>query len=69
MNEEKEVYECNGNCENCSEETIKALEESLQETSERYVDLMNKFKALQDEYNKVCNHRDVLFEILSKMLM
>ena len=70
MSEENVNYSatCEG-CTSCSDEVIKSLEESLQETSERYVDLMNKFKALQDEYNKVCNHRDVLFEILNKMLM
>ena len=60
--------ECEG-CASCSSDVINSLEESLQETSKRYVDLMNKFKALQDEYNKVCSHRDILFEILNKMLM
>ena len=47
---------------------ILQLEQALEEVNAQYTDMRMKFKALQDEYNKVCTHRDVLFNILNKIL-
>lgn len=64
----------NNACSQCSveieylQDSIKQLEDALEDNNAKYMDILNKFRALQEEYNKVCNHRDILFSILDKIL-
>lgn len=54
-----------------SEDYMKIVEElndTLDEANQNYIDLLNKYNALQAEYNKVCYQRDVLISILDKVI-
>ena len=69
MENEKKCNDCQGCTDECNNEDIVAgLEETIEELNSRYIDILTKFKALQDEYNKVCAHRDTLFELINKLL-
>ena len=67
MDQESKCSGCEVEKEYMNDQILQ-LEQALEEVNAQYADTVRKFKALQEEYNKVCTHRDVLFNILNKIL-